>query len=92
MVTSLEGRGLGAIRIGPMGEQLDYPLEDAATLLGLARTDVGLSPSGLAERAGVDESFVAEIESGASAGRADRHVLAALLIIAELRPAVPLGF
>ena len=79
-------------RIGPMGEQLDYPLKDAATLLALARTDVGLSPRGLAERAGVDESVIADIESGASAGRVDRDVLADLLIAAELRPAVPLGF
>lgn len=79
-------------RIGNMSDRPDYPLEDVASLLALARNDVGLSPRALADRAGVDESVVVEIESGAPAAGINRDVLAALFIAAELRPDVSLGF
>lgn len=69
---------------------LDYPLEDAPALLALARTDMGLNPEELAIRAGVAPELVRSIEAGETSVDAD--VFRALLLAADLRPAVPLGF
>lgn len=80
------------VRLGRMSAALNYPLEDAPALLTLAREDIGLSRQALASRAGVDVSVVADIEAGKAAGKVNRDTLKALLIAAELRPAVPLGF
>jgi predicted nucleotidyltransferase len=69
---------------------LDYPLEDAAALVALARADMELAPEELAERAAVSADTVRSIESGEV--QADADLLRKLLIAAGLRPAVPLGF
>ena len=71
---------------------MNYQPEDVAALLVLAKHDVVLSARALAERAGIDESIVVKIESGLSAAHVSHDVVSALLIAAELRPAVPLGF
>lgn len=69
---------------------LDYPLEDAAALVALARTDMNLRTEELADRAGVTAELVRSVEADATT--VDPDLLRKLLVAADLRPAVPLGF
>lgn len=61
---------------------------DAATLVRRAREDAGLSQQALAEKAGLQQSNLAAIESGARG--ASRELLARILRAARMRPSIPL--
>lgn len=69
---------------------MSYPLEDAATLLRLAREDARQTQAELASLAGVQQPVVSAIENGRR--RANAEVLDRLLRAAKLRPSVPLEF
>ena len=60
---------------------------DAPELLRAARDDAGLAQRALAERAGVKQANIAEIERGRRSVSAD--LLARLLAAADYRPAIP---
>lgn len=67
---------------------INYPLNDAPSLLRTAREDAGMTQAELARRAGTTQSVVSAIESGRRAPSA--ALLERLLRAAALRPSVPL--
>ena len=62
----------------------------AAELIRAAREDIGLAQRALAERVGVKQSNLAAIEAGRRP--VSREMLVRILLAADYRPSLPLGF
>lgn len=66
-----------------------FPVDDAAALIRAARLDAGLTQAALAERAGLRQPSLAQMERGTRA--VSEEMLERVLAAADYRPSIPLA-